>query len=53
MDLDVIQIRGSLFSRMECHGISRIPGSKALTKIDNRLRLVLWLKAHERTRHNT
>ena len=29
---------------MECHGISRILGSKALTKKDKRPELVLWLK---------
>ena len=31
MDLDVIQICWSLFSRMECRRISRIPISKTLT----------------------
>ena len=30
---------------MECHGITRIPGSKALTQRDNRLGLVLLFKA--------
>ena len=37
---------------MEFHGISRIPGSKALTKRDNRLRLVLQLKVGEGTRYS-
>ena len=29
---------------MECHRISRILGSKVLTKRDNKLGFVLWLK---------
>ena len=32
---------------MECHGISGILGSKAITKRDSKLRLILWLEARE------
>ena len=37
---------------MECHEISGILSSKALTKRECRLRLVYGLKGHEGTRHN-